>query len=89
MWLGRLGELRCVGKQSEQSSAHEVSDGVDGQEDCEPHDERDTKQPEARRGVGSDPLVEVVELGLHGLQHGCGPLQIRRELLSIQDSGHR
>lgn len=60
-----------MGRQSEQSSAHEVSDGVGGQEDREPHDERDTKQPEARRGVGSDPLVEVVELGLHVLQHGC------------------
>lgn len=66
-----------MGRQSEQSSAHEVSDGVGGQEDREPHDERDTKQPEAGRSISSDPLVEVVELGLHVLQHGCGPLRIR------------
>ena len=82
-----------MGRQSEQSSAHEVSDGVDGQEDREPHDERDTKQPEARRGVGSDPFVEVVELGLQVLQHGSVPLWIergvRQRVLSIQDSGHR
>ena len=37
-----------MGRQSEQSSAHEVSDGVGGQEDREPHDECDTQQPEAR-----------------------------------------
>lgn len=58
MSLERLGRFRCVGRQSEQSSAHELSDGVGGQEDREPHDERDTKQPEARGGVGVDPLVE-------------------------------
>lgn len=91
MSLERLGRFSCVGRQSEQSSAHEVSDGVGGQEDREPHDERDTKQPEARRGVGSDPLVEVVELGLQVLQHGSVPLRIergvRQRVLSIQDSG--
>ena len=79
MSLERLGGFRCVGRQSEQSSAHEVSNGVGGQEDCEPHDERDTKQPEARRGVGVDPLIEVGELVLHVLQHGGVPLQIRRD----------
>ena len=79
MSLERLGRFSCVGRQSEQSSAHEVSDGVGGQEDREPHDERDTKQPEAGRSISSDPFVEVVELGLHVLQHGCGPLQIRRD----------
>ena len=78
-----------MGRQSEQSSVHEVSDGVGGQEDRTPHDERDTKQPEAGRGVSSDPFVEVVELGLHVLQHGCVPLRIEREVLSIHDSGHR
>ena len=57
-----------MGRQSEQSSAHEVSDGVGGQEDRTPHDERDTQQPEAGRGVSVDPLVEVGELVL---QHGC------------------
>lgn len=87
MSLDGLGGFRCVGRQSEQSSAHEVSDGVDGQEDREPHDERDTKQPEARRSISSDPLVEVVKLGLQGLQHGLVPLRIEREVLSIQDSG--
>ena len=66
-----------------------VSNGVGGQEDREPHDERDTKQPEARRGVGVCPLVEIVELGLQVLQRGCVPLRIEREVLSIQDSGHR
>ena len=93
MSLERLGRFSCVGRQSEQSSAHEVSDGVGGQEDREPHDERDTKQPEARRSISSDPLVEVVELGLHVLQHGDVPLRIergvRQRVLSIQDSGHR
>lgn len=89
-----LGGFRCVGEysyRSEQSSAHEVSDGVDGQEDREPHDERDTKQPEARRSISSDPFVEVVELGLHVLQHGSVPLRIergmRQRVLSIHDSG--
>lgn len=92
MSLDGLGGFRCVGRQSEQSSTHEVSDGVDGQEERTPHDERDTKQPEARGGVSVDPLIEVGELVL---QHGSVPLQIRREdrgqreLLSIQDSGHR
>lgn len=64
-----------MGRQSEQSSAHEVSDGVGGQEDCTPHDERDTKQPEARRSISSDPLIEVGELVL---QHGSVPLRIER-----------
>lgn len=76
---------------SDQRSTHEVSDGIGGQEDREPHDECDTQQPETRRGVGSDPLVEVVELGLQGLQHGLVPLRIergmRQRVLSIQDSG--
>ena len=79
MSLERLGRFSCVGRQSEQSSAHEVSDGVDGQEDREPHDERDTEQPETRRGVLIGPLVEVVELGLDGLQHGGVPLHEKRE----------
>lgn len=76
MSLERLGGFSFVGRQSERSSAHEVSDGVGDQEDCTPHDERDTKQPEARRGVGVDPLIEVGELVL---QHGSVPLQIRRD----------
>ena len=63
-----------MGRQSEQSSAHEVSDGVGSQEDCEPHDERDTKQPEAGRGVSVDPFIEVGELVL---QHGSVPLHER------------
>lgn len=75
-----------MGRQSEQSSAHEVSDGIGGQEDREPHDERDTKQPEARRGVGSDPLVEVVELVLHVLQHGDVPLRVREERCGTESS---
>lgn len=78
-------------RQSEQSSAHEVSDGIGGQEDREPHDECDTQQPETRRSISSDPLVEVVELGLQVLQHGSVPLRIergvRQRVLSIQDSG--
>ena len=78
MSLERLGRFRCVGIQSEQSSAHEVSDGVDGQEDRTPHDERDTKQPEARRSISVDPLIEVGELVL---QHGCFPLQIRGDAI--------
>lgn len=78
-----------MGRQSEQSSAHEVSDGVGGQEDRTPHDERDTQQPEARGGVSVDPFVEIVELGLQVLQHGCVSLRIEREVLSIHDSGHR
>lgn len=90
MSLERLGGFSCVGRQSEQSSAHEVSDGVGGQEYCTPYDERDTKQPEARRGVSVDPLIEVGELVL---QHGSVPLCIergvRQRVLSIQDSGHR
>lgn len=90
MSLERLGGFSCVGRQSEQSSSHEVSDGVGGQEDRTPHDERDTKQPEARRGVGVDPPIEVGELVL---QHGSVPLQIergvRQRVLSIQDSGRR
>lgn len=90
MSLDGLGGFRCVGRQSEQSSAHEVSDGVGGQEDREPHDERDTKQPEAGRGVSVDPFIEVGELVL---QHGSVPLRIergvRQRVLSIQDSGHR
>ena len=89
MSLERLGGFSCVGRQSEQSSAHEVSDGVGGQEDCTPHDERDTQQSEARRGVGVDPLIDVGELVL---QHGSVPLRIergvRQRVLSIQDSGH-
>lgn len=90
MSLERLGGFSFVGRQSERSSAHEVSDGVGDQEDCTPHDERDTKQPEARRGVGVDLLIEVGELVL---QHGSVPLWIERgviqRVLSIQDSGHR
>ena len=61
---------------SDQRSTHEVSDGVGGQEDRTPHDERDTQQPEARGGVSVDPLIEVGELVL---QHGSVPLQIRRD----------
>ena len=63
---------------SYQSSAREVSDGACGQEDRTPHDERDTQQPEARRSISSDPLVEVVELGIHVLQHGSVPLRIEK-----------
>ena len=74
-----LGGFRCAGRQSKQSSAHEVSDGVGCQEDRAPRDERDTQQPEARRGVGSDPLVEVVELDRHVLQHDSVPLRIEKE----------
>ena len=92
MSLGRLGGFSFVGRQSERSSAHELSDGVGDQEDCTPHDERDTKQPEARRGVSVGSLVGVVELGLQGLQHGLVPLRIergmRQRVLSLQDSGH-
>ena len=77
MSLERLGRFSCVGRQSEQSSAHEVSDGVGGQEDREPHDERDTKQSEARGGVSVDPFIEVGELVL---QHGSVPFRIEREV---------
>ena len=38
-----------MGRQSEQSSAREVSNEVSGRHDDCPHDERDAEQPKARR----------------------------------------
>ena len=91
MSLERLGGFSFVGRQSERSSAHEVSDGVGDQEDCTPHDERDTKQPEARRGVGVDPLsdshdcclsISVRRGGLYETERITPPMHIASEGLS-------
>lgn len=69
-----------MGRQSEWSSAHEVRDDVCGRHDDEPDNECDTEEPETRRGVRVGPLVEVVELGLQGLQYGGVPLHEKREV---------